>query len=185
MLQLFTARRFYATGNYQKTNGDLIGMLQSTVSRIAHRVMKSIAKRKRHFIIFSTGQSLTTETLDFYKVAGFPNVTGAIGGSRVPIVSPGGKNAEIFCNRKGFSLLTFKQLVIQISALPILSVGGRGLHTEQNRFYFVAKRHININYVSFFTFCNCSNRQLRRNQWFSSQATAQIQILCMVKLAIV
>ena len=37
----------------------------------------------------------------------------------------------------------------------------------------------------FFTFCNCSNRQLRRDQWSSSQATAQIQILCMVKLAIV
>ena len=32
----------------------------------------------------------------------------------------------------------------------------------------------------FFTFCNCSNRQLRRDQWSSSQATAQIQILCMV-----
>ena len=37
----------------------------------------------------------------------------------------------------------------------------------------------------FFTFCNCSDRQLRRDQWSSSQATAQIQILCMVKLVIV
>ena len=37
----------------------------------------------------------------------------------------------------------------------------------------------------FFTFCNCSHRQLQRDQWSSSQATAQIQILCMVKLAIV
>ena len=39
--------------------------------------------------------------------------------------------------------------------------------------------------LCFLTFRNCSHRQLQMNQWSLSQATAQIQILCVVKLTIV
>ncbi|XP_046389324.1 putative nuclease HARBI1 [Ischnura elegans] len=38
----------------------------------------------------------------FFNVAGFPSVIGCIDGRHIPIQSPGGDNAELFRNRKGY-----------------------------------------------------------------------------------
>ncbi|XP_046408741.1 putative nuclease HARBI1 [Ischnura elegans] len=37
-----------------------------------------------------------------FNVAGFPSVIGCIDGTHIPIQSPGGDNAELFRNRKGY-----------------------------------------------------------------------------------
>ncbi|CAH2109173.1 unnamed protein product [Euphydryas editha] len=38
----------------------------------------------------------------FFNIAGFPNRIGCVDGSHIPIQSPGGEQAELFRNRKGF-----------------------------------------------------------------------------------
>ncbi|RVE41601.1 hypothetical protein evm_013749 [Chilo suppressalis] len=38
----------------------------------------------------------------FYNIAGFPNVIGCVDGSHIPIQSPGGEQAELSRNRKGY-----------------------------------------------------------------------------------
>ena len=56
LLQVAIAMRFYATGNFQITDGDLIGVTQPTVCRIIHKVSREIAKNKKHFIKFPLGK---------------------------------------------------------------------------------------------------------------------------------
>ena len=102
ILQLATALRFYATGNFQKTDGDLIGIDQSSTCRIVHRVSQSIAKRKQVFINFPTGLSLCEVKRQFHEIARFPNVIGCIDGTHIPISSPGEEQAELYRNRKGY-----------------------------------------------------------------------------------
>ena len=45
-LQIAIAMRFYAKGNFQITDRDLISVSQPTVCRIIHRVSREIAKNK-------------------------------------------------------------------------------------------------------------------------------------------
>ena len=40
LLQLFTALRFFATRNFQITDGDLMGLHQATVCRIVHTMYR-------------------------------------------------------------------------------------------------------------------------------------------------
>ncbi|GBM93211.1 hypothetical protein AVEN_143155-1 [Araneus ventricosus] len=46
----------------------------------------------------------------FYETSGFPCVFGALDCTHIPIVSPGGSNAELFRNRKGFFPLNVQTL---------------------------------------------------------------------------
>ncbi|KAH8029689.1 hypothetical protein HPB51_002711 [Rhipicephalus microplus] len=46
----------------------------------------------------------------FYAIGLFPGVTGCIDCTHVPIVSPGGENAEVFRNRKGYSSLNVQAI---------------------------------------------------------------------------
>jgi len=50
----------------------------------------------------SSHQSRHGEGQEFYRVAGFPGVLGAIDCTHVCIQSPGGENAELFRNHKGY-----------------------------------------------------------------------------------
>ena len=102
ILKLLTALRFFATGNFQRTDGDLVGINQATTCRIIHKISKSIAKRKNRFISFPANDKVREIKRDFFQIAGFPNVIGCIDGSHVPIVSPGGDQAELYRNRKGY-----------------------------------------------------------------------------------
>uniref|UniRef100_H2Y6X0 DDE Tnp4 domain-containing protein n=1 Tax=Ciona savignyi TaxID=51511 RepID=H2Y6X0_CIOSA len=96
--QLLSTLWFYATGQFQMSDGDLIGLNQSTVSRIVHRISRCIAKSKSNFIKFPT--NLQREKESFYVIAGFPSVVGAIDCTHVAISTPGG--GEVFRNRKGY-----------------------------------------------------------------------------------
>ena len=101
VLQLAVALRFYATGNFQMTDGDLIGLSQPSVCRIVARVSISIASKKQHFIQFPPETERLVIKQQFKNVGGIPGVVGCIECSHIPISSPGGENAEIFRNRKG------------------------------------------------------------------------------------
>ena len=63
------------------------------------RISRCIARRKSCFMTFPL--NLSTFKQDFYNIAGFPSVLGAMDCTHIPIVSPG-DNAEVYRNRKGF-----------------------------------------------------------------------------------
>ena len=100
MKQLLITLRFYATGYFQMSVGDLMEVNQSTVCRIIHRISCCIARRKSN-VITSLSGDLTTKQ-EFYNIAWFPSVVGAIDCTHIPIVSPGGDAAEVYRNRKVF-----------------------------------------------------------------------------------
>ena len=102
ILQIAVALRFYATGHFQITDGDLIGISQPSVCRIIERVSRAIAKRKAQFIKFPTAGSLQDIKRQFKDIGGIPGVVGCIDCSHIPISSLGGEEAELFRNRKGY-----------------------------------------------------------------------------------
>lgn len=100
--QIFIALRFYATGTFQVVIGDDINVHKTTVSRVVFKVSKEIAKLSRTYINMPNNENLREVKAQFYGIAGFPNVIGCVDGSHIPIQSPGGDQAELFRNRKGF-----------------------------------------------------------------------------------
>lgn len=94
--------RFLATGCFQREDGDLHNVSQASVSRCVHKVLTSIASLKDRFIYFPTNDELRQLEIEFFQKSGFPGVIGAIDCTHVPIVSPGGNDAELFRNRKGW-----------------------------------------------------------------------------------
>ena len=114
--------RYFATGSFQRTGGDLSGVSVSTSSRIIRRVCFHIAKLRERFISFPSSVEKQRELQNqFYKLARFPRVIAAIDCTHVEIISPGllkrqctsktvtlifvflgGEDAELYRNRKGF-----------------------------------------------------------------------------------
>lgn len=102
MNRLLLTLRFYATGNFQITDGDLAGVHQTTVSRIVKRVSAAIARRRGEHIVFPNRDDERKYHRRFYEIAGFPGVIGAIDGCHIPVSCPRGNDAELFRNRKGY-----------------------------------------------------------------------------------
>ncbi|CAK8689627.1 unnamed protein product [Clavelina lepadiformis] len=102
ILQLVTTLRFYAAGHFQRTEGDLIGIDQSSACRVIHRVTRAIATRHEQFIRFPSNQDLNNVKFHFKNIAQFPGVLGAIDCSHIPIKRPSGDNGELYRNRKGY-----------------------------------------------------------------------------------
>ena len=100
LLQLLVCLRFFATGHFQRTDGDLIGIGRRTEGDCVHRITRCLIRKKRSFLSFP--QDLTSTKAQFYNIAQFPSVIGAIDCTHIPIVSPGGDAAEVFRNRKGW-----------------------------------------------------------------------------------
>lgn len=102
-LRILVTLGFYTTGFFQTTVGDPMQMKKSTVCKIIHQVSKVIAKRRNEFIKFPTGvQERESERTAFNSERLFPGVIGLIGATHIPIVSPGGEQAEQFRNEEGY-----------------------------------------------------------------------------------
>ena len=87
--QIFCALQYYATGSYQSVVGDSFGVHRSTVSRIFARVTSAICRYRNNYIQFSATQNeITAMKQEFYDIAQFPNVIGAIDGTLVFIRAP-------------------------------------------------------------------------------------------------
>ena len=89
--------RYYATGTYQAVIGDLGGIHKSTMCRIIKRVTTAIASLRQRYIEFPrTYQSQQEVKANFYNIARFPRVIGAIDGTHVKIQSPGMCLIEVY-----------------------------------------------------------------------------------------
>ena len=80
----------------------VIGVSQPTVFRTIHRVSREIAKNKTHFIKFPLGEEAQLIEQTFQFSNGMPGVVGCIDCSYIPIISPGGEDAELYRNWKGY-----------------------------------------------------------------------------------
>lgn len=98
--QLSVTLRYFATGDFQISCGDFQGISQPTVCRVVHQVTAAIASMSREIIKFPDDSSKTNNS--FMEYCGLPGISGIIDGSHIPIRSPGGNDAELFRNRKGF-----------------------------------------------------------------------------------
>uniref|UniRef100_UPI00359005CE putative nuclease HARBI1 n=1 Tax=Myxine glutinosa TaxID=7769 RepID=UPI00359005CE len=109
--QLSVALRFYASASFQLDVGDMGGVSQATCCKVIHRVTAAICAKKTHFIHFpDTPEERRTVTQGFHEISRFPGVIGAVDGSHVAIVNPGGRNALRYMNRDGYYSLN-SQLV--------------------------------------------------------------------------
>jgi hypothetical protein len=105
--QLLIALRFYATGAFQILVGDDYGVHKSTVCRIVQRVSIVLAKLRPHFVKMpETNEEKLSVKAGFHELRGFPNVVAYVDGSHIPIISPGGDNAELYRNRKTYLTLS-------------------------------------------------------------------------------
>ncbi|XP_044753931.1 putative nuclease HARBI1 [Coccinella septempunctata] len=100
--QLLTCLRLYATGAHLDCIADFIGIHPTTAGRIVQKVTRSIAILYDQFITFPDNERRNILKRQFYDIARFPHVVGAIDCTHVKIQSPGGDDAEIFRNRKGY-----------------------------------------------------------------------------------
>uniref|UniRef100_A0A915KXA7 Putative nuclease HARBI1 n=1 Tax=Romanomermis culicivorax TaxID=13658 RepID=A0A915KXA7_ROMCU len=100
--QVFLAMRYVASGSFQREYGDLHGVSQSGVSRVVHRVFEAIAELRSKFIYLPAEDKYQEIQEAFYQKSGFPGVLGAIDCTHVPIINPGGNDAELYRNRKGW-----------------------------------------------------------------------------------
>ena len=101
-IKLLVALRYYTTGTFQQACGDLCDISQPSASRIIKQVSEAIARLKNEYITFPTADMLPQIKLDFWRIRAFPNVVGTIDCTHIKIPCPGGENAELFRNRKGF-----------------------------------------------------------------------------------
>jgi len=83
--------------------GNFIGVHKSTASRRVKLVSHVIATLRLQFIKFpDIENNIKKLKQDFYNIAKFPMVIGAMDCTHIKIKSPGGDNAEAYRNRKGF-----------------------------------------------------------------------------------
>ncbi|KAI4468036.1 hypothetical protein MML48_2g00008993 [Holotrichia oblita] len=97
---LLLTLRFYATGAFLNTVGDIAGVHKSTASKVIRKVSHAIASLRPQYINLPEGDEIREVNQGFYEIASFPRVIGAIDCTHITIQSPGGENAEIYRNRK-------------------------------------------------------------------------------------
>ncbi|KAE8739090.1 hypothetical protein FOCC_FOCC015413 [Frankliniella occidentalis] len=101
--QLLLCLRYYATGCSQLSAGDFSGVSEPTAHRIVHRVTRAIALLyKDHIYVPYDDAEIAKTQLDFYQIAKFPRVLGAVDCTHIKIRSPGGEGAEYYRCRKGY-----------------------------------------------------------------------------------
>ena len=101
-IQLLLALRYYATDNFQRVSGDLLGLHISTANRAVHRVSRLLASLRQQWIKFPMPDEFRQVKRQFFDIKEFPGVIGAIDGSHIRIANPGGEDSARFVNRKGF-----------------------------------------------------------------------------------
>ena len=97
--QVMLALRFFASGSFQSVLGDLTGLSQPSASKVIEDVTTALYnKARREIRMPASPQALITKKQEFYDLAGFPGVIGAIDCTHVPVKAP--RNAHTYLNRK-------------------------------------------------------------------------------------
>lgn len=87
--RLLLTLRFYATGNMLLSIADFAGVSVQLASAVVHDVSCAIANLRPRYCKMPEGDEITAAQREFYNVARFPCVIGAIDCTHVRIQSPG------------------------------------------------------------------------------------------------
>nr|XP_054770416.1 putative nuclease HARBI1 [Lytechinus pictus] len=104
-LQVLISLNFFATGSVLESDANIHRIHRSTVSRVIHRVSQALCEHKSQFIKFPrTDEETAANIQDFYRIARFPRVVGAVDGTHVCLHGcPLGPDEYVYTNRKGRS----------------------------------------------------------------------------------
>lgn len=103
MNQFLICLRVYATGGHFLCISDNFGPKKSSICRIVKRVTPLIASlRGRYVQLPNNIAKVREEQNKWFGMRGFPRIIGCIDCTHVKIMSPGGNDAEVFRNRKGY-----------------------------------------------------------------------------------
>ncbi|CAN7951670.1 unnamed protein product [Ixodes pacificus] len=81
--QVIVALQFYATGNFLITAGDYVHVQVSSASRSVRQVTVTLARRARDFIWWPDVSESAAVQEQFFEVAGFSCVVGAVDGTHI------------------------------------------------------------------------------------------------------
>ncbi|XP_071487649.1 putative nuclease HARBI1 [Diadema antillarum] len=95
------ALQFFASGNFQLTDGDTIRISQPSVSRCIAAVSDALTARVGNYVRLPPQDDLNQNKDRFYRKAGFPGVVGLIDGTHIKIQAPH-ENEDQFVNRKNY-----------------------------------------------------------------------------------
>lgn len=92
MQKLLVALRFYATGNFLITAGELVGISEPSACRIIQQVTYALAALRPEYVKMpQNDEEIRKASYHFYKIAKMPRVIGAIDCTHIRINSPGMK----------------------------------------------------------------------------------------------
>ncbi|XP_062598054.1 putative nuclease HARBI1 [Saccostrea cucullata] len=102
--------RYLAKGDFQSECGDLHGISQPKVSRVISRVVSALDLRLQNINFPTSEQDIIKTKTQFYNLANFPGVIGAVDGTLIPILAP--KDDEyVYVCRKGYHALNVQGVV--------------------------------------------------------------------------
>ncbi|XP_030071483.1 putative nuclease HARBI1 [Microcaecilia unicolor] len=105
LVKLLVVLQFFATGTFQHVLGGNSGVDQSTVSRNLTQVLRTLKKCVCKHIAFPTGEEERRRIKqDFYKIAGMPNVLGAIDCTHVAFTPPVDQEMQYRNRKMGYLL---------------------------------------------------------------------------------
>lgn len=108
---LLMTLRYFATGTMQLVVGDAIGMSQTAVSSNIERVCDAILTLQKTAIHMPrSAEECLRVAGEFYQIANLPNIVGTIDCTHIRMQSLGGRQAELFRNRKGYFSLNVQTI---------------------------------------------------------------------------
>ena len=102
LTQVLACLRFFASGSFQNIVGDIVGVSQSSVSRILHAFVEAMKPHAGTYIRFPLDSpEWVQQTKNFYVArSGFPDVLGVVDGCHFLLKKPH-VDGDTFYNRKG------------------------------------------------------------------------------------
>jgi nuclease HARBI1 len=101
-MQIMLILQYFATGTLHAVLSETMNVERSTVTRIIQRTTYALVEKAKDFISFPCNEEAATTKEKFYNIGGFPNVLGAVDGTQIRIISPGGNSAQCYYCRKGY-----------------------------------------------------------------------------------
>ncbi|XP_051167759.1 putative nuclease HARBI1 [Leptopilina boulardi] len=102
--QLCIAMWYFANLEVYRSIADRFGVSQNTAWRCTIRIAKVLNRRSAEFIRWPQGQEIIKNQQEFFEIADFPDIIGAVDGCHIRINAPS-ENPESYVNRKGFHSL--------------------------------------------------------------------------------
>ncbi|XP_052242426.1 putative nuclease HARBI1 [Dreissena polymorpha] len=110
LFQLLVTLRYLAKGYFFSEVGDLHGVSRSSVCRCIQQVISAINRNLNNITFPTSLHDLAATKQKFHRVAGIPNVVGAVDGTLIPIQAPS-ENSQTYVCRKGYHAVNIQAVV--------------------------------------------------------------------------